>query len=84
MNHITQHIMDRYNMDVEEAEGVQDILECSGIDLSECTMKELNDEITIAHAEYIADLMREVEVTVSKMTLTETLPPMKVTWHPAK
>ena len=81
MNHVTRHIMARYNMNLDEAEAVQDILEGNGIDFSECTMLEMDEEITIAHAQYIANLMKQVEVYEAEAV---KLPAMKVTWHPAK
>lgn len=54
MNKITKDIMRMFTLDSEQALRVQYILECSDIDLSECTQKQYNQALNEAYEIWIA------------------------------
>ena len=51
MNRITQEIMRQLKIDLTTALRVHYLVDCSGIDYSECTQRELDDAIRAAYAE---------------------------------
>ena len=54
MNKTTQEIMQLLAVDCDTALQVQDIMDCNGIDYSECTTKQFNREVRNAYAEFQA------------------------------
>lgn len=51
MNSYTREIAKLLKISLEEALKVQDIMECNGIDYSECTQRTFNKEAREAYAE---------------------------------
>ena len=52
MNKTTQDIMQLLAVNCDTALQVQDIMDCNGIDYSECTTKQFNREVRNAYAEF--------------------------------
>ena len=51
MNKITRDIMQLLSVDCDTALQVQDIMDCNGVDYSECSTKQFQREVRIAYAE---------------------------------
>lgn len=51
MNQITKQIMQLLSVDCDTALKVQDVMDCSGIDYSQCTAKQFQREVRLAYAQ---------------------------------
>lgn len=56
MNKVTKDIMSLLSVDADTALRVQDVMECAGIDFSECTQREFDDAAISAFADVLAEV----------------------------